>query len=44
MRGIGITESGGPDVFGIYELPEVHAGPQEVRIRVRAVSVEGMFC
>ena len=39
MRGIGITESGGPDVFRICELPEVHAGPQEVRIRVRAVSV-----
>ena len=39
MRGIGITETGGPEVLDLYELPEVHPGPGEVRVRVRAVSV-----
>jgi NADPH:quinone reductase-like Zn-dependent oxidoreductase len=39
MRGIGITESGGPEVLGVYELPEVHPGPGEVRVRIRAVCV-----
>lgn len=39
MRAIGIMEAGGPEVLGIHELPEVHAGPEEVRIRVRAVAV-----
>ena len=39
MRGIGITKSGGPEVLGVYELPEVHPGPGEVRVRIRAVCV-----
>ena len=39
MRGIGITETGGPEVLDLYELPEVHPGPGEVRVRVGAVCV-----
>ena len=32
-------EFGGPDVLRIVELPEVHAGPGEIRIRVQAATV-----
>lgn len=39
MRVLGFTEFGGPDVLGIHEVPERHAGPGEVRIRVRAAAV-----
>lgn len=39
MRGIGVIEFGGPDALQIVDLPEDHAGPGEVRIRVRAASV-----
>ena len=34
-----MTEFGGPEVLHIVDLPEVHAGPGEVRIRVRAATV-----
>lgn len=39
MRGIGVTEFGGPEVLRIVELPEVHAGHGEIRIRVHAATV-----
>lgn len=39
MRGVGVIEFGGPEALQIVELPEVHAGPGEVRIRVHAATV-----
>ena len=39
MRGIGVIEFGGPEVLQIVDLPEVHAGPGEVRLRVHAATV-----
>ena len=39
MRAIGVYEFGGPDVLRVVDLPEPHAGPGEVRVRVRAAAV-----
>ena len=39
MKVIGVTEFGGPEAFEIVELPDPHAGPGEVRIRVHAATV-----
>jgi NADPH2:quinone reductase len=39
MRAVGLFTSGGPDVLEVIDLPEVHAGPGEVRIRVHAATV-----
>lgn len=39
MRGVGVYEFGTPDVLQVVELPEVHAGPGQVRIRVHAATV-----
>ena len=39
MRGVGLTEFGGPEVLQVVDLPEVHAGPGEVRVRVSAATV-----
>ncbi len=39
MRGVGVIEFGGPEALQIVELPEVHAGPGEVRLRVHAAAV-----
>jgi NADPH:quinone reductase len=39
MRAIAITSFGGPEVLETVELPEPHAGPGEIRIRVRAAAV-----
>lgn len=39
MLVIGVTEFGGPDALAIHEVPEPHAGPGQVRIKVRAVAV-----
>jgi NADPH:quinone reductase-like Zn-dependent oxidoreductase len=39
MRVIGVNEFGGPDNLTIVDGPEPHAGPGEVRIRVRAIAV-----
>jgi NADPH2:quinone reductase len=39
MRAVGIVEHGGPEALEIIELPEVHAGPGEVRLRVYAATV-----
>jgi NADPH2:quinone reductase len=39
MRAIGIMEFGGPEALELVDVPEVHAGPGEVRISVRAATV-----
>lgn len=39
MRAVGVTDYGGPDALQIVEVPETHAGPGEVRIRVHAATV-----
>ncbi len=39
MRGVGVVEFGGPEVLRVVDLPEVHAGAGQVRIRVHAASV-----
>lgn len=39
MRAIAVTEFGGPEALHVVELPEPHAGPGEVRIGVRAATV-----
>ncbi|GAA2191373.1 quinone oxidoreductase family protein [Micromonospora lupini] len=39
MKAIGLLRHGGPEVLEIVERPTPHAGPGEVRIRVRAATV-----
>ena len=39
MKVIGVAEYGGPEALRVFEVPEPHAGPGEIRIRVRAASV-----
>ena len=39
MRAVGVTEYGGPEALHIVDLPEVHSGPGEVRLRVHAATV-----
>lgn len=39
MKAIGVQEYGGPDALRVLDLPEPHAGPGEVRIRVHAAAV-----
>jgi NADPH:quinone reductase-like Zn-dependent oxidoreductase len=39
MLGVGVFEFGPPDVLRVVDLPEVHAGPGEVRVRVHAAGV-----
>ena len=39
MRAIAVTEFGGPEALHVVELPEPHAGPGEVRIRVHAATI-----
>jgi NADPH:quinone reductase len=39
MRGVGLVEFGGPEVLRVVDLPEIHAGPGEIRIRVHAATV-----
>ena len=39
MRVVGVDEFGGPEALKVFEVPEVHAGPGEVRIRVHAATV-----
>ena len=39
MRAIGVNSYGGPDALEVVELPEPHADPGEVRLRVRAAAV-----
>ncbi len=39
MRAVGLMKHGGPEVLQVVDVPEVHAGPGEVRIRVYAAAV-----
>ena len=39
MRAVGLFTFGGPEVLQVVDVPEVHAGPGEVRIRVHAATV-----
>jgi NADPH:quinone reductase-like Zn-dependent oxidoreductase len=39
MRAVGFSRYGGPEVLEIYDLPRVHAGPGQVRIRNHAATV-----
>ena len=39
MRGVGLVEFGGPEVLRVVELPEEHAAQGQVRVRVRAATV-----
>lgn len=39
MRAVGFSKYGGPEVLEVCELPEVHAGPGQVRIRNHAATV-----
>ncbi len=42
MKAVGFTESGGPEVLQVLELPAPEAGPGEVRIRVHAATVNAV--
>ena len=39
MRAVGIMVHGGPEVLEVVDLPEVHAGPGQVRVRIYAAAV-----
>jgi NADPH:quinone reductase-like Zn-dependent oxidoreductase len=39
MRAVGLFTHGGPEILQVVDLPEVHAGPGEVRIRVHAATI-----
>ncbi|GAA2891249.1 NADP-dependent oxidoreductase [Pseudonocardia halophobica] len=39
MRAIGVNQYGGPEALEVVELPEPHAGPGQIRIRVHAAAV-----
>ena len=39
VKAIGVTRFGGPEALEVVEIPAPHAGPGEVRIRVRAAGV-----
>ena len=39
MLAVGYMKYGGPEVLEIFDLPEIHAGPGQLRIRNRAATV-----
>ncbi len=39
MQAVGVMNHGGPEALELIDLPEIHAGPGEVRIRVHAATV-----
>lgn len=39
MKAIGVSEFGGPEALTVHDVPEPHAGAEEVRIQVRAIAV-----
>jgi NADPH:quinone reductase-like Zn-dependent oxidoreductase len=39
MRAVGVMTFGGPEALQVVDLPERHAGPGEVRLRVHAATV-----
>jgi NADPH:quinone reductase-like Zn-dependent oxidoreductase len=42
MKAVQFAEYGGPEVLGVVEVEEPHAGPGQVRIAVRAAGVNGI--
>ena len=40
MKAVAFTGFGGPEVLRVLDLPEPHAGPGEVRVRVKAAGVQ----
>jgi NADPH:quinone reductase len=39
MKVVGVDRFGGPEALRVFDVPEPHAGPGQVRIRVRAATV-----
>jgi NADPH:quinone reductase-like Zn-dependent oxidoreductase len=39
MRAVGVTEFGGPEALHLVDVPEEHAGPGQIRLRVTAATV-----
>ena len=39
MRVVGVSEFGGPEALRVFDIPDPQTGPGEVRIRVRAATV-----
>lgn len=39
MRAVGVHSFGGPDTLEVLDVPEPHAGPGQIRIRVHAATV-----
>ncbi len=39
MKVVGVETFGGPEALAVHEVPEPHAGPGTVRIRVQAFAV-----
>jgi NADPH:quinone reductase-like Zn-dependent oxidoreductase len=39
MRAVVLRQHGGPEVLSVEDVPELHAGPGEVRVRVAAVAM-----
>jgi NADPH:quinone reductase-like Zn-dependent oxidoreductase len=39
MRAVGVTKFGGPEALHLVDVPEEHAGPGQVRLRVTAATV-----
>jgi NADPH:quinone reductase len=39
VRAVGVTEFGGPEALHLVDVPEEHAGPGQVRLRVTAAAV-----
>src|SRR2546428_14038526 len=39
MRAVGIMVHGGPEALEVVDLPAVHAGPGQVRVRIYAAAV-----
>ena len=43
-RAVVYESFGGPEILHVREVPEPHAGPGEIRIRVAAASLNPMDC
>lgn len=39
MKTVGVSRFGGPEALRVFEVPEPHAGPGQVRVRVHAATV-----
>lgn len=44
MRAVGLMSHGGPEVLQVVDVPEVHAGPGQVRVQVHAAAVNPTDC